>query len=190
MKRMKTILILLAFFTMVQAPVLPTDDVKKRTDALLLEMLREKQEREYNQEFQRYADYLGFKESTNNPLAINTQGCFGEHQWQQATLQYLGYKVTLKAFRRDSTVFPRKMQLEALKSLTTVNTILLKPYEEFIGKEIKGVIITKSGLLAACHLGGITTVRMYLLSNGAIDKHDVYGTRISQYIKEFSGFSI
>ena len=62
----------------------------------------------------------------------------------------------------------------------------LGSYNGFIGKDIKGVPITKGGLLAGMHLGGSGGVKIYLASNGTVDSKDMYGTKISDYIKEFS----
>jgi hypothetical protein len=191
MKFMTTILIF-AFLTLIlQAPQLPGFEIKQRADNIFVQMIKEKQQAEYNRELLRFADYLGYKESRNDILAVNTIGCFGVFQFKESTLKFLGYdKITLAEFKRNPDIFPYALQFDALKSLLNVNSELLKPFESYIGKEINGTVITKSGLLAGCHLAGIGGVRKYLTSGGKVDKRDCYGTKISKYVKEFAGFNI
>jgi len=74
--------------------------------------------------------------------------------------------------------------------LIKVNLMSLKKYEHYIGTTINGIKITRSGLLAGMHLGGLGSVKVFLLTNGKSDRHDINGTRISDYIKEFSTYKI
>lgn len=162
--------------------------------------------------FQHYTDDLGYLESRNNPKIVNKIGCFAEHQWKQSTLWTLGYTdITLKKFRKDPVgVFPRSMQIEALKALTDTNKVCLEPFECYIGTVIDDVTITWSGLLAASHLAGAKNVKKYLLTNGRyiiIDgigiveilsikkKHkknakDMNGTSIKDYLSQFAWYNI
>jgi hypothetical protein len=57
-------------------------------------------------------------------------------------------------------------------------------YEHFIGESINGVVITKSGMIAASHLGGAGSLQKFLDSNGRINRKDVLGTSISDYLKK------
>jgi hypothetical protein len=68
--------------------------------------------------------------------------------------------------------------------------ILRRDINRFVGKKIKGVEITESGILAAAHLAGAGNVKKYLRSYGAIDVQDAYGTSIGDYIKKFSGYDV
>ena len=61
---------------------------------------------------------------------------------------------------------------------------------QYIGKTIKGVRITQSGLLAGAHLVGPGGVRDFLRSNGKNDVTDANGTPVSSYIKKFAGYDI
>ncbi len=58
--------------------------------------------------------------------------------------------------------------------------------EEYIGQERKGVIITRSGILAGAHLTGAMGVTNLLLKNE--DSSDENGTSILVYLKEFASF--
>jgi hypothetical protein len=145
----------------------------------------------FKSEFIKFADHLGYIESRNDPNAINRQGCFGEHQWKESTLQAIGYRdITLEKFKKDKSIFPRKKQLMALSTLVEINKKLLRRYGGYVGQTIDGARITNSGLIAACHLGGIRGVRLFLQSNGGVNKKDINGTSIRFFIKKFQGYNI
>ncbi|MEW6490957.1 MAG: LysM peptidoglycan-binding domain-containing protein [Cyanobacteriota bacterium] len=58
--------------------------------------------------------------------------------------------------------------------------------EEFIGQERGGVLVTKSGILAAAHLRGEKGVSRLLLNNEV--SQDESGTSILAYLSEFAGY--
>ena len=145
----------------------------------------------HESEFSRFINDLGHRESGNNWLCVNRIGCFGEWQFAESTLWYLGYrKITLKKFKTNPDIFPRELQLMALKNLIKINLIYLMDYEHFIGESINGVKITKSGMIAASHLGGAGSLKKYLNSNGRINHKDVLGTSIYDYLKEFCYYDL
>ena len=142
-------------------------------------------------EFSRFIDDLGYRESANNWLSINRIGCFGEWQFAESTLRYLGYRhITLKKFRANPEIFPRDLQREALKALINVNLAFLRNYQHFIGDTIGGAVITKSGMIAAAHLGGAGSVRKFLDSGGNVNRKDVLGTSIGNYMNRFSIYNL
>ena len=139
----------------------------------------------------RFINDLGFRESGNNWVCINRIGCFGEWQFSERTLKYLGFrKITLRRFRANPNIFPRDLQAEALKTLIRVNMIYLKDHERFIGTTIRGIKVTKSGMIAASHLGGAGSIKKYLDSGGRINRRDTFGTPVSEYLKNFSSYDI
>ena len=145
----------------------------------------------HESEFSRFINDLGHRESGNNWLCVNRIGCFGEWQFAEPTLRYLGYrKITLKKFKSDPDIFPREMQIEALNTLIKVNLVYLTDYEHFIGDTIKGVVITKSGMIAASHLGGAGSLKRYLNSNGRVNKKDIFGTSIRDYLRKFGNYDL
>jgi len=75
-------------------------------------------------------------------------------------------------------------------SLIKKNKHYLRNFEKYIGQIINGIEITWSGLLAAAHLGGQKNVKKFLNSNGKNDYADANGTKISEYLSEFSGYKI
>jgi hypothetical protein len=68
--------------------------------------------------------------------------------------------------------------------------MILMEYEHFIGDSINGLVITKSGMIAASHLGGAGSLEKFLNSNGRINKKDVLGTSIYAYLKKFSCYDL
>ena len=142
-------------------------------------------------EFIRFINDLGYRESRNNWLSVNRIGCFGEWQFAESTLRYLGFrKITLRKFRADPAIFPREMQVEALKALIKVNLIYLKDYEHHIGDTIRGIGVTRSGMIAASHLGGAGSLKKFLDSGGRVNKKDLFGTSVGDYLKRFSEYDI
>jgi hypothetical protein len=145
----------------------------------------------HESEFTRFINDLGRRESGNNWMSVNCIGCFGEWQFAESTIQFLGYKhVTLKAFRKNPGIFPRDLQRDALESLIKVNLSLLHNYECYIGDTIRGVVVTKSGMIAASHLGGAKSLKLYLLSDGRVNKADVLGTSVRDYLKKFRYYDL
>jgi hypothetical protein len=148
-------------------------------------------EKYHDSEFDRFVNDLGFRESGNNWQSINQIGCFGEYQFHETTLWYLGYrKITLKKFIENPQIFPPELQLKALKSLIKVNLLLLNKYEHYVGDTVKGIVITKSGMIAASHLGGAGSLQKFLSSKGVIDKTDVFGTSVSDYLRTFRYYDL
>lgn len=145
----------------------------------------------YESELSRFISDLGYRESGNNWLSVNQIGCFGEWQFEESTLKYLGYRtITLKKFKTDPEIFPRELQLKVLRTLIKVNRIHLQNYEHFIGNSISGVVITKSGMIAASHLGGAGSLQKFLKSNGSINRKDVLGTSILDYLMKFRYYDL
>lgn len=187
MKKLLTACIITLFTVVSIAPNLTDLQRKDLNKRLWTEHLRLK----YEVELIRFTNYLGFKESRNNWMAINSIGYFGEWQFGRRALKHLGYgHITLSKFKTDPSIFPRDLQLKVLKDLMKINSIYLKEYECFIGTAIKGTIISKAGMLAAAHLGGAGSVKLYLMSIGKIDRKDLYGTRVSDYFREFSMYNL
>jgi hypothetical protein len=150
--------------------------------------LLEKQLRE--KEFELFIYNLGVRESGDKWWITNTIGCIGKWQFSQSTLAFLGYKnITAKKFRKDTSIFPEELQKKVLLILIQMNEMILKDYSSYIGQIVSGVVITRSGMIAAAHLGGAGSVRLFLSSNGRINNHDAYGTSIKNYMFEFSMYN-
>jgi len=185
----KTFLVILFFFVSVICSA-PVNDFRLKLNKFNL-ISSEIDSKYHESEFSRFMNDLGYRESGNNWLCVNRIGCFGEWQFAESTLRYLGFrKITLKKFKSDPFIFPRELQAEALKALIRVNLAYLTDYEHFRGKSIKGILITKSGMIAASHLGGAGSLKKYLNSGGRINKKDCLGTSVADYLNKFSSYDL
>jgi hypothetical protein len=163
---MKVLYLTLFFMCLASGASAPTKGYALRR-MMIVDATRMWEKKYHASEFERFIDDLGKRESGNNWLSVNCIGCFGEWQFKESTVQYLGFKqVTLKKFKKNPEIFPPALQRSALESLIKVNMALLKDYERYIGKTINGVTVTKSGMIAAAHLGGAKSVRLFLTSGG------------------------
>jgi hypothetical protein len=185
----KTFLLTLCLFVPVicSAPV-----IDFRLNLQKFRVISKEADRKFHEsEFIRFINDLGYRESGNNWLSINRIGCFGEWQFAESTLKYLGFrKITLRRFRANPFIFPRELQAEALRSLIRVNMIYLKDHERYIGTTIRGIRVTRSGMIAASHLGGAGSMKKFLDSGGRINRKDTFGTAVSEYLKRFSSYDI
>jgi hypothetical protein len=135
-------------------------------------------------ELDNFLSAIGFRESGNRYDITNTFGYMGKYQFGRSTLKGLGYKVSKKEFLNNPD-----LQEEAMLSLLNHNKEKLQQYiDVYDGKTINGIYITESGILAAAHLGGQGSVRRYF-RNGKVFK-DGYGTKITSYMSQFSGYDI
>jgi hypothetical protein len=135
-------------------------------------------------ELDNFLSAIGFRESGNRYDITNTFGYMGKYQFGKSTLKGLGYKVSKKEFLNNPN-----LQEEAMLSLLNHNKEKLQQYiDVYDGKTINGIYITESGILAAAHLGGQGSVRRYF-RNGKVFK-DGYGTKITSYMSQFSGYDI
>jgi hypothetical protein len=130
-----------------------------------------------------FKEALAFKESQGNYFITNTLGYLGKYQFGIGTLQLMGvYNAT--QFLNDPSLQERVFRTNIARN----KWILRRDINRFVGKKIKGVEITESGILAAAHLAGAGNVKKYLRSYGTVDVQDAYGTSIGDYIKKFSGY--
>ena len=163
------------------------------------EVFEQKQLTLETQENKGFYEALSFKESTNNPYATNNEGAIGKYQILQGTLKELGYNwVTLETFREDPSIFPEKMQLQALNKKIQKDLKLLQKqwfckesinYLSFIGDTINGIPITLSGIVAACHIGGSMGTIKWFDSLGKKNPGDTNRSTIGAYMQEFSQYN-
>lgn len=183
MKKFLMITILASISLTSENSLIPEDMREKKMD----DFVKQKKDDELN----KFIHHLGWKESRNRWHIINSVNCMGEYQFHPNTLKRLGYgHITADLFRADSSVFPPELQLKCMKSLIKIHEMELKPYENYFDSYVNEVYITKSGLLAGMHLGGLGSVKLFLTTNGKVDKSDGNGTKISDYIKEFCLYNL
>lgn len=61
---------------------------------------------------------------------------------------------------------------------------------KYHGVIINGKKVTESGILAGTHLKGSGPTKNYLESGGEEDEADGYGTKVSEYIHRYSGYTL
>ena len=185
-----TVLIGLFGFGLVESTTTASEPKEPTWEEMLEEQrLREEAEelriKQYHEdELLRFLNDIGHRESGNRYDITNTWGYMGRYQFGKSTLKGLGFDVTREEFLNNP-----QLQEEAMLALLNHNKKKLQPYIDiYDGKTINGMYISESGILAAAHLGGQGSVKRYF-KNGKIFK-DAYGTKITSYMKQFSGYDI
>ena len=185
-----TLLIGLFGFGLVESTTTASEPKEPTWEEMLEEQrLREEAEelriKQYHEdELLRFLNDIGQRESGNRYDITNTWGYMGKYQFGKSTLKGLGFDVTREEFLNNP-----QLQEEAMLALLNHNKKKLQPYIDiYDGKTINGMYVSESGILAAAHLGGQGSVKRYF-KNGKIFK-DAYGTKITSYMKQFSGYDI
>ncbi len=132
-----------------------------------------------------FKEALAFRESSGNYFVTNSLGYLGKYQFGVGTLELMGV-YNGNSFLNDPILQEKVFETNIARNKWILRRDILK----FVGKKIKGIEITESGMLAAAHLAGPGNVIKYLRSYGKIDVKDAYGTTITKYIKKFSGYDI
>ena len=147
--------------------------------------LEEERIKQYHEdELQRFLNDIGHRESGNRYDITNTWGYMGKYQFGKSTLKGLGFEVTKKEFLNNP-----QLQDSAMMALLNHNKEKLQNYIDiFDGKTINGMYVSESGILAAAHLGGQGSVKRYFKKGKVFS--DAYGTKITSYMKQFSGYDI
>lgn len=126
---------------------------------------------------------LAVKESAGLYDLVNSYGYMGKYQFGKSTLRNVGV-YDCKNFLKNP-----ELQEKAILALLSINKWeLRKEIKNYSGRVINGIKITESGLLAAAHLAGASSVKSYLKSNGRNGFKDGFGTSLKSYIKKFNGF--
>lgn len=134
---------------------------------------------------QMFLDEMGMLESSDDYKKVNRFGYLGRYQFSIKTLnKHLDIKCTPQEF-----IDNKNLQDYAMYKYLKKNKEELYKY---IGKyqftTYKGIYITESGILAAAHLGGASSVRKFF-DKGKVFK-DGNGTPITKYLKQFAGYSL
>ena len=138
---------------------------------------------------------MSFIESSYNIDTINNSNHYGKYQFGKTTLFSLGIsnEVIDSIFTKKLTLSESK-QDELFIKLLRRNESILKDYIDFNNNKYfilnngDSILITKSGILAAAHLGGPGSV--VNLFRDSINKSDSNGTTLLCYMKKFSDISL
>ena len=134
--------------------------------------------------YNKFLDTIGFKESRNQYDVVNTIGCLGRYQFKLSTLHGLGFNCTAEEYLVDTILQEESM----VAYLSYHQNLLHDVIEAYNGTVFNDIYVTESGILAAAHLAGAGGVRGYF--NGYGDVSDAYGTRLTNYLENYSGYVI
>lgn len=133
--------------------------------------------------FAGFKQALAFKESQGSYKKVNSLGYLGKYQFGKGTLQTIGVRDSLRFMNSP------RLQEKSFEALLAINKHELRnEIQKYVGREIRGVVVTESGILAAAHLGGAGSVKKFLKSNGRRGIKDAYGTSILSYMDKFGGY--
>jgi hypothetical protein len=133
--------------------------------------------------FNGFREAVAFKESQGRYHVVNSYGYLGKYQFGKSTLQ------RFKIYNTKKFLNTPELQEDAFVALCSLNKwILRKDIKRSVGKKIRGIEITESGILAAAHLAGAGNVKKYLRSSGKLSFEDGYGSSVHHYMELFSGF--
>jgi hypothetical protein len=144
-------------------------------------------------ELRNFLRALAMRESSGDPKAINDLGYLGKYQFGKKALEDLDlhHKINSHKFKLNPRIFPEREQDKAMVKLLKLNRSYLGDhFNKFNGKIIKGIKITKSGLLAGSHLVGAGAVKQFLDSNGANVPRDGNNIPVTEYIQKFGGYNL
>ena len=150
--------------------------------------------------YDEFLDSLGFRESTDNYALVNSYGYMGRYQMGGEALQEAGFKNedgAWTALANSYGIYSKEDFLNcpegqdyAIAAYHKVVCRYIRAYglEKYIGTTYCGVKVTRSGLLAACHLVGIGSMKKALASGEVV--RDGYGTPAAEYMELFGGYNI
>lgn len=129
---------------------------------------------------------LKFEESTNNYSIINDEGFMGAYQFGNDRLD--DYRAAKNAtFTNSEFIDNKELQDKVYKWHVADITkfINMNGFKKYIGQKIKGVPVTKDGMIAVAHLGGKTGLKEFLTTNGEYNEQDSNGTSLLDYLRKF-----
>lgn len=126
-----------------------------------------------------YATKMAEKESSFRPFITNQLGYFGYYQFGKTAMKDVG-------FTKEDLKNPINQHIALLR----YKEKNVKPFEDYVGKVVNGIKLTKNKIAAASHLAGARGLRDWLegtkhsdfAKRGFIDAN---GTHITKYLKEF-----
>jgi len=138
-------------------------------------------------EMEKFLHHMALRESDNSSTIVNEYGMMGKYQFHPSTIKVLGFDVTKKQFLSNPELQDSVMVAYLRSNNKDLNPLITK-YEN---KVVKGVKITRAGVLAAAHLAGSDNVRLYFKNQEDVEgKSDANGTSIRDYLKIFSLYRI
>jgi hypothetical protein len=193
MKGIIKVLFLVSFIFLSEKVYAPVNDefVAKLKLRYKLEYFRELTANYEAEQFDKFLFDLGNRESGNNPDSWNQFGYIGKYQLGKSARKSTGFEhITYCDFKTDPSIWPEWEQDVAMMKLLLKNQKhLMYAISQYSGNMIHGVVVTKSGILAAAHIAGAEGVKRYFATNGLYNPADAFGTSLETYLFMFSGYN-
>lgn len=155
--------------------------------------------------YQNFLESLAARESGGNYQAINSYGYLGKYQMGEAALIDSGYYTKDGTANNDwrgqwtgkdgissSIDFLKNTDAQetAIRDYMSIQWKYIEHFklDEYVGKELNGITITESGLLAGAHLKGVGGLKDAIENELDGQFTDAYGTDIQEYIANFGNF--
>lgn len=150
--------------------------------------------------YEDFLDALGFRESTDDYTKVNRYGYMGRYQMGGMALEEAGFKDengewtalahSCGVYSKEDFLNSPQAQEQAIRAYhrTVCRYIRYYELEDYIGTTYCGVKVTRSGLLSACHLVGVGSMKKALASGQAV--RDGFGTPAAEYLELFGGYDI
>lgn len=132
-----------------------------------------------------FKEALAYRESRGNYFVVNPYGYVGKYQFGKTTLRHYGVR-NVDEFLNS----PELQEKLLLVSLQRSKWVLRNEINQFVGKEVNGIYITESGILAAAHLAGVNSVKKFFKYQGNYTFADANGTTLQNYLKKFAGYDL
>lgn len=117
---------------------------------------------------------------------VNKYGMMGRYQFSPTTIEVVGIRATRQQFLRN-----RELQDTAMVRLMKMNEQELSGYiERYDGRTVKGVKVTRAGILAGAHFAGANGVKEFLTNDSHSGTVDGFGTSLRKYMAYFSNFHL
>lgn len=143
--------------------------------------------------YSEFKNAVGMTESSNKYSRINSIGCMGKYQFCPSTFKRISKLVMGSVISKKSFLSSPQTQEAFFDKLVQLNTASLYKHLPQARKTL-GSWVTLSGLIGGAHLGGAGSIAKKSGVLGLIyfgkDRADGNGTKISSYIKKFSGYEI
>ncbi len=137
-------------------------------------------------ELEKFLTHMAYRESDNTPHAVNRFGMLGKYQFSPSTIRVLGYRVNKNQFLTNPELQDSVMVAYLRANNKELNSLISK-YEN---KVVKGVKVTRSGVLAAAHLAGSTNVKLFFQNADWNGRTDANGTSIREYMQTFAIYNL
>lgn len=159
-----------------------------------------RQDRTASGDYGNFLDALAMRESSDNYTKVNRYGYLGRYQMGRSALEDAGFchegggwtelANSYGIYDREDFLNCPAGQDAAVKAYHTKVCDYIRHYglEKYIGTTYCGVTVTRSGLLAACHLVGVGAMIDGLRSG----EHTYDGNHVSaaEYMELFAGYDI